>query len=62
MSKKTIYNLKLHESLKIVRDLLEVIRVPGGWIYVGHARGNKFAIFVPFSNEFNPNNPEKRYS
>lgn len=58
---KTIYNLKLHETLFLVEKTsegaekkIEVTRVPGGWIYAFEFPGFRQAptMFVPFNNEF----------
>lgn len=49
---KNIYNLKLHEKIKF--DQIEIIRVPGGWIY-NHQRTQvniENPCFVPFHEEF----------
>jgi hypothetical protein len=49
---KTIYDLKLHETLKI-NNYLNVMRVAGGWIYSSVASDDMFTdIFVPYSEEF----------
>ncbi len=48
---KTIYDLKLHEQLKI-STCIYVTRVPGGWLYDYYEDGQKTACFVPYSNEF----------
>ena len=51
---KTIYDLKLHESLN-TNFGITVIRVPGGWIYDCWDYSSdsfKRGIFVPFDNEF----------
>lgn len=50
---KTIYNLKLHES--ITEFGICIMRVPGGWIYDCWDTEKdifKQGIFVPFNNEF----------
>ena len=60
--KKTIYDLKLHESLLIDKFIL-VTRVPGGWIYIlfGSVEDgidkDPMSTFVPYSNEFKPMRP-----
>ena len=48
-----IHKLELHESY-IVDSNLEVIRVPGGWIYVmKHKPFNQLiSVYVPYSGEF----------
>ena len=50
---KTIYDLKLHERFRNISKL-EIIRVPGGWIYMSVADpdGEWQSTFVPFHNEF----------
>lgn len=50
MEEKTIYDLKLHESIK-VRGRLWVSRVPGGWLY--EYLGST-SVFVPYNDEFFP--------
>jgi len=49
---KTIYNLELHEILKISPKIW-VMRVPGGWIYE-HGSTPFRNLFVPYNDEFNP--------
>lgn len=44
---KSIYDLKLHESL-FIEGLLSVRRVPGGWMYEDDINN----VFVPYSDEF----------
>jgi hypothetical protein len=46
---KTIYDLELHEFLRI--DSGYVQRVPGGWIYKPFG-DPRIPIFIPFDNEF----------
>ena len=49
---KSIYDLDLHEEIK-VEDNLWAIRVPGGWIYSNGLFDNKVhCVFVPYDNEF----------
>ena len=43
---KTIWDLEIHETLK-VNNTLDVLRVPSGWIYHWY---NK-QVFVPYSVE-----------
>lgn len=48
-----IYTMKLHSTVSVSK-YLDVLRVPGGWIYhwkipFGH---NNPQVFVPFNNEF----------
>jgi len=49
---KTIYDLKLHEELKISPKIW-VMRVPGGWIYE-HGSAPFRNLFVPYNVEFDP--------
>lgn len=62
---KTIYNLKLHETLVIEEEVTnglgiksfkgyEITRVAGGWVYAFEFPGFREApiVFVPFNNEF----------
>lgn len=50
---KTIYDMRLHETLSLSR-YLEVTRVPGGWVYELYDPCSEAttAVFVPFDNEF----------
>jgi hypothetical protein len=50
---KRIYEMKLHETEE-VSDYLQIIRLPGGWIY-NFKRGSE--VFVPFDDEFMPMTP-----
>jgi hypothetical protein len=45
---KNIYELELHEGTEISK-LVQVLRVPGGWIYNLKQGGE---VFVPYSIEF----------
>ena len=50
-----IYEMELHDRKYV--DATEILRVPGGWIYVHYtengAGGNSTSsCFVPFNNEF----------
>lgn len=51
-----IYNLNLHEHKEFScgPTKLNVIRVPGGWIYqyIRLDAGSMWAVFVPFDNEY----------
>lgn len=52
---KTVYNLKLHESEDFVvgSEVIKVLRVPGGWIYmIYNSHEPHTQVFVPFSNEY----------
>jgi len=59
MSEKTIYDLKLHETLRgVAEGTLCVTRVPGGWIYESWRyaglddRWEEYdTVFVPFVQE-----------
>lgn len=54
MDDKTIYDLELHEGLNLDSGI-NVMRVPGGWIYDGwdmEKDRSKTGLFVPFNNEF----------
>lgn len=72
--KKSIYELKLNESLFIIKpdlidnsDSTKVTRVPGGWIYTECSQGigekeisvSNASVFVPYNEEFKPNNTER---
>ena len=51
---KTIYNIKLHESISI--DTVIILRVPGGWIYDEYDDNKDItttSTFVPYNDEFN---------
>lgn len=51
---KTIYTLKLHESLVIDGGIC-VLRVAGGWIYDFWDTSSdlpKTGVFIPFHNEY----------
>lgn len=53
---KDIYELKLHETIDIMKDngfpdlKMQITRVPGGWIYNAGAYMNP--VFVPYNEEF----------
>jgi hypothetical protein len=57
---ENIYDLKLHESLKIVGSGIdtEITRVPGGWIYniLTYVKLDDYwkstPVFVPYNNEY----------
>lgn len=67
-SKKTIYDLELHESIVVEQNgdgypyKWQVIRVASGWLYLDQNpnRTNGGEFFVPFDNKFQkaPNEPE----
>ena len=48
---KTIYDLELHEDI-LIHNLLNVVRVPGGWMYENIRDERLSSVFVPFNNEF----------
>ena len=57
---KTVYDLKLHETLTVIVEkeegedkTMEVTRVPGGWVYTFEFPGWRQSpiVFVPFSDE-----------
>lgn len=58
---KTIYDLELHESLKI-NDEMRLIRVPGGWIYQTVHPDTMLceSVLVPFNNEFQKKEPVQK--
>lgn len=45
-----MHEMKLHETEE-VSEYVQIIRVPGGWIY-NFKRGSE--VFVPLDNEFMP--------
>ena len=53
---KTIYDLKLHESISLNSNHLEIKRVAGGWLYIeSYEYQDNMALtscFIPFDNEF----------
>lgn len=55
-----IHKLEIHESC-IVDSNLEVIRVPGGWIYlIKHKPFNQVvSVYVPYSGEFKDEKPKE---
>ena len=44
---ENIYGMKLHQV--IIEGNMEILRVPGGWVYTVLGTNS---IFVPFNNEF----------
>ena len=51
---KLIYDLDLHEIMGI-NDYVEVMRVPGGWLYMTFSNQNDVTntcVFVSYNNEF----------
>ena len=52
--KEDIFLMQLHDEITI-HNLLNVIRVPGGWIYQSLSNNNSQSIssvFVPYDNGF----------
>lgn len=49
-TRKTIYELALHEKMW-ADSHIEVLRVPGGWLYTLFSSTNVTA-FIPYNNEF----------
>lgn len=58
-----LYKMKLHERITLSR-YLDVIRVPGGWIYeswtyestlYGNKTSSASSVFVPYNKEFQSN-------
>lgn len=56
----SIHKLELHESY-IVDSNIEVIKVPGGWIYlIKHPPFNQLvSVYVPYSGEFKDDKPKE---
>jgi len=44
---RCLYNMRLHETVQF--GLIQIVRVPGGWIY-NFAEGGE--VFIPYSVEF----------
>jgi len=54
-----LYEMKLHDTLEPFPgqhvSIISIVRVPGGWVYNTLMNEDSNAsVFVPFSNEFNP--------
>lgn len=49
-----IHKLKLHEVTTALNGSLQIVRVPGGWIYTYHRldEGQMNSVFVPYNQEF----------
>ena len=49
-----IYDMKLHERIDGFSSKSEIVRVPGGWLYVWEADHEESTrmVFVPYNNEF----------
>ena len=56
MEEKTIYDLKLHEILRVDTEYVYwvVTRVPGGWLYRPSGNEEFIFIFVPWNNDLQP--------
>lgn len=46
-----IYEMKLHEEIEAA-PMVDVRRVPGGWVYLFYSEHHLSPVFVPFDNEF----------
>lgn len=53
---KTIYELGLHECTPVDPSAFYVMRVPGGWLYCSQSHHAVPPVFVPYSEEFLPEN------
>lgn len=51
MSKKTIYDMKLHDNIDLDCLPVEVLRVHGGWIYFFKSMTGCSTCFVPESEK-----------
>lgn len=50
---KSIYELKLHETLyPTIESSISIMRVPGGWLYYRIDSMQISSVFVPFNKEF----------
>jgi hypothetical protein len=50
-----LYEMELHEIRLLVGGSIEVVRVPGGWLYNTLTAETGYVVasaFVPFDNEF----------
>jgi hypothetical protein len=54
---KNIHGMELHERIYL-NVALNVLRVPGGWIYCWFDNNLYHSMFVPYNNEFSPFNNE----
>ena len=51
---KDLYKLMFHQTADI-SNWINVMRVPGGWIYLFScpvSEGTDYGVFVPFDNEY----------
>ena len=55
MEVKTIYDLRLHEEIRVEYSLY-VRRVAGGWLYTYYQSSSSTIMFVPFDDEFKKQN------
>ena len=51
---KNMYDLKLNETMDMTyNNYMEIIRVPGGWLYKYHVYDHSDTMtFVPYDEEF----------
>lgn len=54
-----IYKMDLHDVLTMSQHATQIMRVPGGWIYMSHSENgaggyDMTSCFVAFNNEFQP--------
>ena len=49
---KPIYNMELHELKYLELSSVDIMRVPGGWIYNNYRWDVPTSVFIPFDNEF----------
>ena len=49
-----IYDMALHETIKIEGEDTQILRVAGGWIYQTRSDYGWVQTFVPMDNEFKP--------
>ena len=47
-----LHEMKLHEVLHPSSCTIEIIRVPGGWIYTSYFEDSGSTVFVPLNDEF----------
>lgn len=55
IKRNELYKMDLHDQLHTSIDgkAVEILRVPGGWLYSSYAYGQSYQeTFVPFDNEF----------
>ena len=54
---RLLYKLKLHQRIYYEKCNMDVVRVPGGWLYIPNAATSS-PMFVPFDDEFKENSNE----